>query len=216
MFKSKHGLKNKKVLITCGPTWVALDAMRVISNQATGELGFILAKEFRKAGCKVTLLAGPTIQPRHLTSIEMKRFHFFHELDHLIKKELKSRFDIFVHCAAVSDYQLKSNFQNKISSGLKRLKLQLVPTAKIINKIKRLSPHTFLVGFKLESFLNKDNLRKKVAKLFINARCDLVVANVLKSHYTGFIFNKNLEVLAKANSRLELAKRLIHSLKNQL
>lgn len=204
------------MLITCGPTWVALDAMRVISNQATGELGFILAKEFRKAGCKVTLLAGPTIQPMHLTSIETKRFHFFHELDHLIKKELKSRFDIFVHCAAVSDYRLKRSFRSKISSELEKLKLHLVPTAKIINRIKRLSPDTFLVGFKLESFLNKDNLRKKVAKLFINARCDLVVANVLKPHYQGYIVDQNLKILARANSRLELAKRLIHSLKNQL
>ena len=55
-----HKLKNKKVLITAGPTWVPIDNVRVISNTATGETGILLSEKLKNLGAKVTLLLGPT------------------------------------------------------------------------------------------------------------------------------------------------------------
>ncbi|MBU1999188.1 MAG: phosphopantothenoylcysteine decarboxylase, partial [Candidatus Omnitrophica bacterium] len=52
-------LKNKKILITAGPTWVPVDDVRVISNSASGETGILLAKRLSGQGAKVTLLLGP-------------------------------------------------------------------------------------------------------------------------------------------------------------
>jgi len=56
-------LKNKRILITCGPTWVPIDGMRVISNRSSGQLGQTIAQDLTKAGAKVTLLEGPVERP---------------------------------------------------------------------------------------------------------------------------------------------------------
>ena len=111
--------------------------------------------------------------------------------------------------AAVSDYQIKKPFKNKLSSRLKSLKLELVPTVKIINLIKKIAPHVFLVGFKLEPALTKKNVLQKSERLFREAGCDLVVANsVKKERYQAYILDQD-RILAQSASREELVKKLI-------
>ena len=107
-------LRNKKVLITCGPTWIPIDAMRVISNQSTGTLGQMIAEDFAKAGAKVTLLEGPVTRELKSKTIKILKFVFFDEFTGLIKKELKKKVDICIHAAAVSDYKLKKPGRKKI------------------------------------------------------------------------------------------------------
>ncbi len=82
-------LKNKKVLITSGPTWVSIDPMRVISNRATGELGHKLALALAKEGAKVTLLEGPVTKPLTASNVTIKKFCFYDELKALLTIELK-------------------------------------------------------------------------------------------------------------------------------
>src|ERR1041385_7988360 len=148
-------LSGKKILITCGPTWVAIDDVRVLSNRSTGELGRILARRLKGAGAKVTVLEGPVTEPLKDRLIKVLKFSFFEELTELLNEELKKRYDVVIHAAAVSDFRLPKKFSGKISSEKRRLNLNLVRAPKLINRIKKIAPKTFLVGFKLESDFNK-------------------------------------------------------------
>ena len=204
-------LKNKKILITCGPTWTAIDDMRVISNRSTGELGHKLAQGIAKIGGKVTVLEGPVTvtRPLEAKSIKVLKYHFYDELFNLLKKQLLKKFDIVIHAAAVSDYQLKNTHRQKIKSGRPNLRLTLTPTKKIINEIKIISPESFLVGFKLETSSQKSTLTAKAFTLIKEAQCDLVVANGLRNNYVGYIINKEKQILAHATSRGDLSRKLI-------
>jgi len=210
-------LKGKRVLITCGPTWVPVDAMRVISNQSTGTLGQAIAKDFTKAGAKVTLLEGPVARPLESRSVKVLKFTFFDEFAKLIKKELKKKYAVCIHAAAVSDYRVEKPKRTKLSSQLKKLKLELVPTQKIIHLIKRMNPKLFLVGFKLESKVTRASARKKSQTLFKKSKCDLVVANSVQGRkYSGYILDKNNTCLAHNTSRNQLSKTLVNMVRESI
>ena len=120
--------------------------------------------------------------------------------------------DVVIHAAAVSDFQLKRPFKAKLRSG-KRLTLELVATAKLIEGIKRKNPNIFLVGFKLEPTLNKNSARRFVRDLFKKAKCDLVVVNSLnRGQYSAFIVNKDNNIIASAKNRNSIVQALIKTI----
>ena len=207
-------LKNKRILITCGPTWVPIDAMRVISNQSTGTLGQMIAQDFAKAGAKVTLLEGQVARPMKSRSVKVFKFLFFDELAALIKKELTKKYDACIHAAAVSDYKVKRPKRTKLSSQLRNLRLDLVPTEKIVHSIKKLNPDLFLVAFKLESKITKASAIKRSQALFQKGKSDLVIANSLQGQkYSGYILDKQNKFLAHKQSRRQLSKTLVRIVK---
>jgi len=186
-------LKNKRILITAGPTWVPIDSVRIISNIATGATGLMLAEKLQGQGARVTLLLGPGESCCLSNKIRLIRFRFFNELYHIIRRELKARkYDAVIHSAAVSDYRPQRYFRKKIKSGLKELEIKLLPTPKIIDSIKKISPHTFLVGFKFEPDAGKKILIKRAKGLFNRTGLDLVVANSFNSNkYQAYIINRD-------------------------
>ena len=197
-------------MITCGPTWVPIDPMRVISNRSSGEMGHALAQEFRKAGAQVTLLEGPVSHSLTSNNIVVKKFSFYAELTALIRQELKKSYDIVIHAAAVSDYRLSKPFGRKISSKLPGLNLRLTPTPKIIGMIKRWNQNVFLIGFKLEPALNEKSITAKTRDLFKKAHCDLVVANTLsKTSYTAYIIDRKRNILKQEKNRRSIANSLV-------
>ncbi|MFA5093375.1 MAG: phosphopantothenoylcysteine decarboxylase [Candidatus Omnitrophota bacterium] len=189
-------ITDKKILITAGPTWVAIDQARVISNIATGETGFLLAKRFKKLGIKVTLLLGPGQFYSPLEGIKVVNFKYFAQLKQLLTTELKDkRYLAIVHAAAVSDYQPKKINEHKLSSQLKNLKIDLVPTEKLINSFKSYNKNLFTVGFKFEPSAIEKVLLKKAANLLKKANLDLVVANSCKnSCYRAYILNEKNKI----------------------
>ena len=104
---AEKDLRQKKVLITCGPTWVPIDEMRVISNRSTGELGQRLAAGLAKSGARVTVLEGPVLQPLPVPGVRVIKSFFYDDLSRLLRLELKKKCDAVIHAAAVSDYRLK-------------------------------------------------------------------------------------------------------------
>lgn len=179
-------------MITAGPTWVAIDQVRVISNQATGETGFILADKFQKLGAEVTLLLGPGNFCRaEQTGIKVIHFKYFSELALLLDRELKKReYTAVIHAAAVADYQPKRIIQRKVSSLRKSWKINLVPTQKLILRLKYYQPDLFTVGFKFQPNANTDKLIKKGEALLKSANLDLVVANSNKNRgYQAYILD---------------------------
>ena len=105
--------------------------------------------------------------------------------------------------------RLKNSFAKKISSDQKQVSLQLIPTEKIIQRIKRLNPKAFLVGFKLEIDADLKQLKQKAAALIRKSNCDLVVANSSQDqHYQGYIFDRHNNILIEGKTRREISKGL--------
>jgi phosphopantothenoylcysteine decarboxylase/phosphopantothenate--cysteine ligase len=236
-------LKNKKILITAGPTWVPIDSVRVISNIATGETGILLAERLLGLGAAVTLLLGPFPNGAFLRrvssgsrrdtkakttfgteacclnrKIKLLRFKFFEDLKNIIKRELSSKkYDIVIHSAAVSDYRPLRNYIQKIKSDKKIWSLDLVPTAKIIDLIRKIDRSLFVVGFKFELQVTKSILFERTKELIERANLDLAVANTIdKSKYRAYIINNNNQIHGPVLNKKDLVVKLISFIRGNL
>ncbi|MFH1398475.1 MAG: phosphopantothenoylcysteine decarboxylase [Candidatus Omnitrophota bacterium] len=207
-------LRNKRILITAGPTWIAIDKVRVISNTATGATGKLLANQFANKGAKVTLLINAENKCCLNKKIRVLPFQFFGQLNEYIQDELSRRtYDICVHSAAVSDYKPVKISTGKISSDRKLLRLGLKPTPKIINRIKKIDSSLFLVGFKYEPDKNKDTLIREAKKLMDNSKADIIVANTSgKNGYRAYIIRKNGVFHGPLRNKPEMIKNLLKAI----
>lgn len=200
------GLKKQlKVLVTCGPTWVPIDQVRVISNTSTGEMGHVIADAFSKKGAQVTLLQGKVTHQWQNPKIKVVDYVYFNDLLTSFKKLLKARFDVVVHAAAVSDFTVKNAASTKLDSGKSQV-LHLTPTVKLIDLVKKAAPNTLLVGFKLESSIAKALAEAK--KQLVKANVDLVVANCSGKKYTACLVDKNGKVIFKTSDKKLLAAQM--------
>lgn len=189
--------------------------MRVISNRSTGTLGQTLAKALAKARAKVTVLEGPVVSPLKEKGLTVKKFTFYDELALLLTDELKNGFDAVIHAAAVSDFRPKRTSTTKIPSGHK-ITLKLVPVPKLIDRIKWITPETFLVGFKLEPTASEKKFLQASEKLIEEAGCDLVVANSETGGYKAALINDRKKIVARARSRQDVSLKLIKILSEAL
>ena len=209
-----HGtryLKNKKILITAGPTWVSIDSVRVISNIATGKTGILLAEELQRLGAKVTLLLGAVEACCLNKNIRLIRFRFFEELKNIIIKELRSKkYDVLIHSAAVSDYRPLRVDSQKVKSGKKIWQINLVPTLKIIDLIVKLKSSLFLVGFKFEPQAGKKALIEETKNLIKRVKLDLAVANTVsdKSRYRAYIIDNYNQIYGPLFNKKSLVDKL--------
>ncbi len=205
----------KRILITAGPTWIAIDQARVISNIASGETGFILAKKFKKAGFLVTLLLGPGYYNDKIPGIKIIPFKFYEQLAKLLKKELtKYKYSAIIHTAAVADYKPKKVTPGKISSHLKKLRIDLIPTEKLINNFKKYSENLLVIGFKFEPKKYANNLIAAGKALLKQA--DLVVANTDKNNtYQAYILDK-INKYGPFSNKLKMSEYLLKITENRL
>ena len=173
-------LKNKKVLMTAGPTIEYIDPIRVITNQSSGKTGVLLALELISAGAKVTLVYGPGIEkpPKGAKIIKISTSK---EMFDVVKKEMSKEFDIVIMAAAISDYTPENPSKNKIKSTKNKIKISLKKTPKIIDQIKKYQKNVFLVGFKAEANLSKNELITLAKKKMNESDADMIVANDIGS-----------------------------------
>lgn len=208
-------LKNKKILITAGPTQVRIDPVRVISNIATGQTGKLLARLASRRGAKVTLLLG--CEREKIKGVRVKSFRFFQDLRWLVQNEIKkNKFDCIIHNAAVSDFLIKKEFKKKLDSNKSNFSIKLIRAPKIVDEIKKYAPEAFLAIFKLEPNVSDLKLIKRARFIQEKVKADIVVANTFKrDKLKGFIYNHRGR-LGKASSRKSLAKKLISILEKIL
>lgn len=173
-------LKNKKVLMTAGPTIEYIDPIRIITNQSSGKTGVLLASELISSGAKVTLVYGPGIEkpPKGAKIIKISTSK---EMFNVVKKEMNKEFDIVIMAAAVSDYTPENISKNKIKSIKNKIKISLKKTPKIIDQIKKYQKNVFLVGFKAETNLSKKELITLAKKKMNESAADMIVANDIGS-----------------------------------
>ena len=186
-------LKNKKVLMTAGPTIEHIDPIRVITNQSSGKTGVLLASELISSGAKVTLVYGPGIEkpPKGAKTIKISTSK---EMFDVVKKEMGKEFDIVIMAAAISDYTPENTRKIKIKSTKNKIKINLKKTPKIIDQIKKYQKNVFLIGFKAETNISKKELIILAKKKMKESSADMIVANDIGSiRYR--INPKNNEVL---------------------
>ena len=173
-------LKNKKVLMTAGPTIEYIDPIRVITNQSSGKTGVLLASELISSGAKVTLVYGPGIEkpPKGAKIIKISTSK---EMFDVVKKEMSKEFDIVIMAAAISDYTPENPSKNKIKSTKNKIKISLKKAPKIIDQIKKYQKNVFLVGFKAETNLSKNELITLAKKKMNESDADMIVANDIGS-----------------------------------
>lgn len=179
-FGFSSALKNKKVLMTAGPTIEHIDPVRVITNQSTGKTGLSLASELISAGAKVTLVYGPG-EEKPPNGAKIINVLSSKEMLNAVKTELKKKFDIVIMTAAVADYIPTNPSKKKIKSSKDKIEISLKKAPKIIDQIKKLQKNVLLVGFKAETNLTKNQLIKSAQKKLKESSSDMIVANDIGS-----------------------------------
>ena len=173
-------LKNKKILMTAGPTVEYIDPLRVITNQSSGKTGVLLASELISAGSKVTLVYGPGVEkpPKGAKVIKVLTSKEMYET---VKKQMKKKFDVMIMAAAVADYTPENPSKKKIKSTQNKIKISLKKVPKIIDQIKKFQKNIILVGFKAEANLSKKDLIRVARKKLRESNADIIIANNIGS-----------------------------------
>jgi len=204
-------LTGKQVLITAGPTREAIDPVRYISNRSTGRMGFALAQAAQRAGAEVILVSGPVSlkQPPGverisvISAIEMR--------DAVIERVAKA--DIFIACAAVSDYRVGQMANQKMKKSAQDFKLCLTPNPDIVSEVTGLENKPFTLGFAAETEKVEQYAREKLQR----KNLDMIAANLVATEQTGFESETNELIaiwpdgqqLLAMNDKDEIAKQLI-------
>ncbi|MDD5174869.1 MAG: bifunctional phosphopantothenoylcysteine decarboxylase/phosphopantothenate--cysteine ligase CoaBC [Sterolibacterium sp.] len=207
-FFQPKSLAGKKVLLTAGPTFEALDPVRGLTNISSGKMGFALARACLGAGAQVTLVAGPMSQetPRGVTRIDVRSAE---EMRTAVLKSV-AEFDIFIAVAAVADYRPAQVATHKIKKNGNSMTIELLQNPDILAEIAALPQAPFCVGFAAESRdLAAYAEGKRQAK-----KLPLVVGNLVQEGLGG---DTNSVVLFDANGshalppgvKLEVARGIV-------
>ena len=185
-FSKQSQLSKKKVLITAGPTYEAIDPVRFIGNYSTGKMGFALAEECAQRGADVTLIAGPvSLKTEHpnIKRIDVKSTHQMYEA----AMENFPHSDAAILCAAVADFTPAEISDTKIKRK-GDITLKLKPTEDIaaaLGAIKRTDQR--MVGFALETNDEQNNAQSKLER----KNLDFIVLNSLRDEGAGFGYDTN-------------------------
>ncbi len=207
-------LTGTNILITAGPTREPLDPVRYLTNHSSGKMGFALAEAACSAGAKVTLVTGPVnLQtPRYVVRYDVETAQDMLEtcLEHAPSA------DIFIGCAAVSDYRPKYRNSEKIKKTDEFFKLELIRNPDVVSHVAGKFERMFCLGFAAETHHVLENARQKL----LTKKLDLLVANDVSNPEIGFdsdlnevslIWHKGEEKLQQATKTV-IAKQIINRL----
>lgn len=172
----QNDLRNKKILIIGGSTEESIDAVRYISNRSSGKTALDFANNIYYRGGEVELWYGCS-KERIPKYINTKYFTSIESLIEIVKSENTSKFDIIIVCAALSDYMI-DKIQGKIRSNMDKLTLELKPSPKIIPILRKKSPNSIIIGFKLEE---ENKVIKKAMNLLKEYKLDFIIGNVFSA-----------------------------------
>ena len=184
-FFFKQKLNHKKVLITAGPTYEAIDPVRFIGNHSSGKMGYAIAEAFLNQGAEVTLVSGPT-NLKISSNIKFISVVTGEDMYNEVMS-IQAKSDIIVMCAAVADYKPKLVAENKIKKKDDLWHLELEKTIDILQELGKLkTPNQFLVGFALETNNEENNALEKLKK----KNLDAIVLN--KFNHQNKVFGSDL------------------------
>ena len=174
-------LKGKKILITAGPTYEAIDPVRFIGNFSSGKMGIALANEAVRQGAEVHLVLGPSSEKNIHSQIHLHRVVSAQQMYEAAVTEFPTC-DIAILAAAVADYTPESVAPEKIKKKGGNLSLTLVPTVDILASLGKIKTNQILIGFALETENEVANAQTKLEK----KNLDGIVLNSLRDPGAGF------------------------------
>jgi phosphopantothenoylcysteine decarboxylase / phosphopantothenate---cysteine ligase len=179
--ESKLPLKGKKILITAGPTYEAIDPVRFIGNHSSGKMGFDIAQSAANLGANVILVSGPThcrIKHPLVQVVQVVSAQEMYDACHQYYKDV----DVAIAAAAVADYRPKQVASHKIKKEADDFTIELEKTKDILASFGELKKKQFLIGFALETENEIENAKAKIQK----KNLDLIVLNSLQDEGAGF------------------------------
>ncbi|MHA7844144.1 MAG: bifunctional phosphopantothenoylcysteine decarboxylase/phosphopantothenate--cysteine ligase CoaBC [Winogradskyella sp.] len=213
-------LHGKKVLITAGPTYEALDPVRFIGNHSSGKMGFEIAKAAANIGAEVILVSGPTHQTITHSLVSVKPVVSAEDMYNEVHKHFETS-DIAILSAAVADYRPKNVADQKIKKKDATFTIELEKTKDILKSLGEIKNNQYLVGFALETNNELEHAKGKLK----SKNLDLIVLNSLQDKGAGFGVSTNkVTFITSSNdiienplkSKAEAAKDLMQQILKQL
>lgn len=195
---SKLPLKGRKVLITAGPTYEAIDPVRFIGNHSSGKMGFDIAKIAAQYGAEVILVSGPTHLSLNHSLVKTVRVKSADEMYNACH-EVFDTVDVAIAAAAVADYRPKNVASQKIKKNDTALVIELEKTKDILASLGENKKNQFLIGFALETENEIEHAKLKIQK----KNLDLIVLNSLNDKGAGFGHNTNKVTFIDKNFHIE-------------
>ena len=216
----KQSLLKKKVLITAGPTYEAIDPVRFIGNHSSGKMGIALARRAADMGATVNLILGPGPASPQQPGIEVQRVNSAQEMYEAANNHFEKS-EIVILAAAVADYAPEEVAPQKIKKSTDEFSLKLKKTIDIAKTLGAKKSDQFIVGFALETENEVENASAKLrAKNF-----DLIVLNSLNDQGAGFkgdtnqvtiIDRENNKTKFELKSKAEVAKDILNEVNNKI
>ena len=179
--ESKLPLKGRKILVTAGPTYEAIDPVRFIGNHSSGKMGFDIAIAAANLGAEVILVSGPThLQVKH-SLIKLIRVVSAEEM-YSACHDYFDAVDVAIAAAAVADYRPKNVADQKIKKNDASFAIELEKTKDILSSLGQIKKNQFLIGFALETENEIEHAKQKIQK----KNLDLIVLNSLNDTGAGF------------------------------
>ncbi|MFD1162463.1 bifunctional phosphopantothenoylcysteine decarboxylase/phosphopantothenate--cysteine ligase CoaBC [Hwangdonia seohaensis] len=216
----KLPLHGKKVLITAGPTYEAIDPVRFIGNHSSGKMGFEIAKASANLGSSVVLITGPTHQKVNHALIEVVPVISAQDMYDAAHRYFAD-VDIAILSAAVADFKPKEAAAQKIKKKDSALNIELTKTKDILESLGQIKKQQYLVGFALETENELENAIGKLKRKQLN----LIVLNSLNDKGAGFKTETNKVTFIDENenitkfqlkSKTEVAKDLLNEIIKQI
>jgi phosphopantothenoylcysteine decarboxylase/phosphopantothenate--cysteine ligase len=207
-FRQPKVLAGKRVLVTAGPTFEAIDPVRGITNLSSGKMGFAMARAAAEAGAHVTMVAGPTslATPSGVTRIDVTSTA---EMAEAVFARVEAC-DIFIAVAAAADYTPVQRRREKIKKSKDALALELAPTTDILATVAARPNPPYCVGFAAESqdvlrLADEKRRRKRVSLMIANRAQDAIGS---EANEVSMLEDTGIHPLPRMH-KLALARRLI-------
>ena len=194
-------LKGKKVLVTAGPTYEAIDPVRFIGNHSSGKMGFEIAKAAANLGAEVFLITGPSEEKVNNTLIQRINVVTAEEM-YKACHHYFSKVTIAVLSAAVADYKPKKVATEKIKKKDTTLEIELAPTKDILASLGAIKQQQYLVGFALET---NNEIVNALSKLE-SKNLDAIIANDVSREDIGFNSDDNEALWVEQESTHHFSK----------
>lgn len=205
-------LSGKVITITAGPTREQIDPVRFISNNSSGKMGYALAEAAIELGASVNLVSGP-VSLNADKSINLNKVNSASEMSESVNKFMKSS-DIFIGCAAVSDFKPLDYSSIKIKKeDLVNPEIELEMNTDILSNVANTYESSFVVGFAAETSDVANNAKKKL----ITKNLDMIISNDVSDKSIGFdvdenevnVITLNETIFLKRDKKIRIAREIL-------
>ena len=220
VLRAGQPFSGKKVLITAGPTYEALDPVRFLGNFSSGKMGFALAEAAADMGAEVFLVSGPSHLQTGNPDISLSRVQSAEQM-HARALELFPDMDVVIGAAAVADYRPENKADQKIKKSGKTLEIKLVRNPDIIASLGAQKDKQYVVGFALETENELEYAQRKLREKHLDA----IVLNSLNDLGAGFASETNKVTFIDKNSTItpfelktkaEAARDILHEIHKRI